>query len=688
MKNYNLFFSLVFLLAVPTVFGQALQEDPCAGLLASSELIPNDPCANVSTATLGLLDGNVTSCGGGLFDDGIAWFTGDGSTATVDFTGLSANGVLHVFEAGTVANPCAGITNTWCSNVAGTANESLTFPTISGRNYFIRIQNEGTDATITGCLGVTFTAPIPGCTDPTALNYNPLATVADGSCSYPGADYVHPIAGGAGEFVGACLVNDCGPFTYTDDGGPGGDYSTNIGQPGFGGIYRVFCPDMAGNCMQVTFTSFVTEAGWDYMLVKDGPTQNSPEFAALHTATAYAGVNGMNGNLSGSMPATFTSTDASGCLTFRFYSDNSVPAAGWNATMQCVPCAGGPNGTDNNDCMTMTPLCSTYSLGGDASGPGLNSDGCSFGICPAGGENYSNWFTFTADNGGTLDISVVPNDPLDDYDFAVYGPNVSCAALGSPLRCSDAAAVGTTGTGGDTDLSEPASGNGQVATINATTGDTYILVIDEWSPNATGSGFDLNFTGTATLDCSVLPVELAEFNVEYYSDEHVAYLSWKTLSEINNDRFEIERSTDGVNFETIHEVKGAGTTTLETNYIVTDVDPIIGMNYYRLKQIDINGLYRYSEVKSLNILDDFYDILTFSPNPTTGQTEVIFNSYLKEKVQLQVLSIDGSTVVRTELSAVPGGNRFDLDLTEIEGNIFFVTITTSSKTYSGKVMKN
>jgi hypothetical protein len=537
-------------------------------------------------------------------------------------------------------------------------------------------------------LAVSSVIPVPGCTDPTATNYNPLATVDDGSCTYAGVDYVHPTVGGAGEFVGACLVNDCGPFVYADDGALAADYSSGIGTPGFGGIYRVFCPDIAGNCMQVTFTSFITEAGWDYMLVKDGPTQNSPEFAALHTATSYAGVNGMHGDLTASMPATFTSTDASGCLTFRFYSDASVSAAGWSATMQCVPCAGGPNGTDNNDCNTMTPLCSTYSLGGDATGPGLTSDGCVFGDCPAGGENYSNWFTVTADNGGTLDITIVPNDPTDDYDFTVYGPNVNCASLGTPLRCSDAASVGTTGTGGDTDLTEPASGNGQVATINATSGDSYIIVVDEWSPNASATGFDLNFGGTATLDCSILPVELAKFDVEYYSDEHATYINWKTISELNNDRFEVQRSTDGENFETIQVIKGAGTTSMETEYISVDADPIIGVNYYRLKQVDFNGATRLSEVRSVNILDDFFDLLTFTPNPTSGKTEVIFNSYRKENVLLQVMSVEGSTVVRTELSADKGGNRFDLDLSEVEGNVFFVTITTSSKTYSGKVVKN
>ena len=690
MTKLTTLLSFLLILFVSNSYGQALQDWPCGGLLGSSQITPNIACTNISTAAVGAVDFDPGSCGSGNLDEGWAWFIGDGNIATVDFTGLNSNGIMHVYET-SLANPCGAITNVYCSNNGGTANESLSFPTTAGAAYMIRIQRSGSNFTITGCLGVTLAPANPGCTDPTALNYNPAANIEDGSCSYPGADYVHPIAGGAGEFVGACLVNDCGPFTYTDDGGPSGNYGLDIGDPGpphFGGIYRVFCPDMAGNCMQVTFNSFNTEAGWDYLQVKNGPTQNSPEFAALHSATPYgAAIVGMSGNLAGSMPATFTSTDPSGCLTFRFFSDFVTTGPGWNATMQCVPCAGGPNGTDNNDCMVMTPLCDIYSQGGDATGPGLTSDGCSFGTCPAGGENHTNWFTVTADNAGTLDITIVPNDPADDYDFTVYGPNVTCATLGAPLRCSDAAAVGTTGTGGDTDLSEPAAGNGQVATINAGANDSYIIVVDEWSPNPSNSGYTMNFGGTATLDCSILPVELANFDVEYYSDEHATYLTWKTMSELNNDRFEVQRSKDGVNFQTIQVIDGAGTTSMETSYISVDKEPSIGVNYYRLKQVDFNGATRMSEVRSINILDDFYDILSFTPNPTTGETEVIFNSYRKENVILKVLSIEGKEVVNMELPAKPGGNRFDLDLTDVEGNVFFVTITTSHKTYSGKVIK-
>jgi hypothetical protein len=686
MRFQKIIIACSFVITASLSFGQALIDWPCGGLTPGSQWTINAPCVNVSTAGLGL-GADPGSCGSSVNDDGWGWFIGDGNSTTVNFTGLNSNGILHIWEVS--APPCGGITNVFCSNNGGTANESVTFNSILGTTYLIRIQRNNSNNTVTGCLQVTSTPPVLGCMDPTATNYNPLATIDDGSCTYAGVDYVHPTVGGAGEFVGSCLVNDCGPFIYTDNGGIAGNYSTLIGSTGaphYGGIYRVFCPDVAGNCMQATFNSFVSEAGFDYLQVKNGPTQNSPEFAALHSATVY-GVQGMNGNLTALMPQVFTSTDASGCLTFRFFSDGTVVGAGWNATLQCVPCAGGPNGTDNSDCQTLTPLCDIYSLPGDATGPGLVTDGCTFGFCPAGGENYSNWFTFEADNSGTLDITLTPADLNDDYDFALYGPNVTCAALGSPIRCSDAAGLGVTGTGGDVDLTEPASGNGQVATVNVIAGDTYILVVDEWSPNSGGTGFTLDFTGTATLDCSILPVELSEFEAEYLPENDKVGLHWSTSSERDNDRFEVEHSTDGINFKIINILKGAGTTTTPTEYFAMHDTPLAGINYYRLNQWDINGSGTYSEVISVNVLDDAYDMLSLFPNPTTGLTEVVYNSYTKEQVMLNVISLDGKTVVNTSLNAVRGGNRFDLDMTDQKSGVYFITITTNEKTFRSKLIK-
>ena len=109
------------------------------------------------------------------------------------------------------------------------------------------------------------------------------------------------------------MVATCGG-TYTDNGGTGSNYSNNINE-----IYRTFCPNTAGNCMRATFWSFDVEPAsifiWDYLTIRNGPTQGSPEFGGVGistwygTATSYAACMG-----AGLGP--YVSTDQSGCLTF------------------------------------------------------------------------------------------------------------------------------------------------------------------------------------------------------------------------------------------------------------------------------------------------------------------------------------------------------------------------------------
>jgi hypothetical protein len=95
-------------------------------------------------------------------------------------------------------------------------------------------------------------------------------------------------------------------------------------------------------------------------------------------------------------------------------------------------------------------------------------------------------------------------------------------------------------------------------------------------------------------------------------------LLWTTTSEINFDRFEIQRSTDGRAFETIGSVKGKGFNfkDLETNYSFFDSNPIAGKNYYRLKSVDYDAYFEYSKI----ILENWEGkrLISVYPNPADG----------------------------------------------------------------------
>lgn len=411
--------------------------------------------------------------------------------------------------------------------------------------------------------------------------------------------YLHATSGMLSSNAGACMVNTC-TGTYYDDGGSAGKYSNNIIY-----VYHVFCPNTAGQCIKANFTAFEAEPQinpmgplpldcyYDFLTVGDGSTQNSPLISIPGvTSATYTSICGTP-----AVPFSVTANNTSGCLSFRFYSDDVNRKNGWAATLSCVPCAIGPTGTENNDCAYATEICSDSPITSNFTGPGIVPNESCTG-CTAGGENYSNWFTFTVQSSGTLGLNITPDLSTDDYDFALYGPGVSCGSLGTPVRCSYAENTGTTGMSSTaSDFSEDVSGNGFVSTIAVTAGQTYYLMVNCWTPPVDGYTLDWVFSGGASLDCSILPITLSSFTGSTVNPG--VLLQWETLSEKNNDFFILERSGDGENFQQILTVDGKENSTLPVNYVIMDNKPLEGTNYYRLSQQDMDG--SRTELKTISV---------------------------------------------------------------------------------------
>ncbi len=121
-----------------------------------------------------------------------------------------------------------------------------------------------------------------------------------------------------------------------------------------------------------------------------------------------------------------------------------------------------------------------------------------------------------------------------------------------------------------------------------------------------------------------LAVKLKTFEVTKTSKS--AKLSWATVSEVNNDKFEIEHSTNGKDFKKVGEVKGNGTSSVLNSYSFNDFSPENGVNYYRLKQLDFNSKFDYSIIKSVNF-DLNAAMLSMYPNPAIDV--INFNQTLK-----------------------------------------------------------
>ncbi len=139
-----------------------------------------------------------------------------------------------------------------------------------------------------------------------------------------------------------------------------------------------------------------------------------------------------------------------------------------------------------------------------------------------------------------------------------------------------------------------------------------------------------------------LPVELSIFRA--VEKDGLVELNWKTTSEINNKGFEIERKTADQDWQILGFVEGQGNTTTAQNYFFRDKQPVDGDNFYRLKQIDFDGGFEYSEIRVINVKKDMEDKVKISPNPSKGIFEIKIENPDRQDIQVQIFNSLGNQV--------------------------------------------
>lgn len=127
-----------------------------------------------------------------------------------------------------------------------------------------------------------------------------------------------------------------------------------------------------------------------------------------------------------------------------------------------------------------------------------------------------------------------------------------------------------------------------------------------------GGAISLN-NNNVTLGGLALPVELLSFNASPVGKN--VLLEWSTVSETNNDFFTVQRSKDGLIFNELTRVQGAGSSNTIIFYSAIDYNHIENTSYYRLKQTDFDGKYSYSKTEFLNFVEIFRDTFVINPNP-------------------------------------------------------------------------
>lgn len=278
-------------------------------------------------------------------------------------------------------------------------------------------------------------------------------------------------------------------------------------------------------------------------------------------------------------------------------------------------------------------------------------------ICAGSLENVS-WFSFTTQSSpATSNVTISFSNILCNNGGGGFQTGLFtgvCPTLTATGSCVAAA-----------------SGTVNYTINNSPAGTVYYIAMDG---NA-GSNCHFSVSG---INIVPLPIELLSFNAEAFSSGYVQ-LNWKTISETNNDYFSIERSADGLNFELMGIMDGAGNSNQILDYSTRDLNPLSGTGYYRLKQTDYDGNSTYSSISKVefNEADELY--FNIYPNPTSEGSNPILSltGNEEEEMIVNIYEMTGKLISSTKVILNSNGVTNVEMKTNLSQGIYLISATNS-----------
>lgn len=213
---------------------------------------------------------------------------------------------------------------------------------------------------------------------------------------------------------------------------------------------------------------------------------------------------------------------------------------------------------------------------------------------------------------------------------------------------------------------------------------TYVYVAQYI--NTCGTFYD-TVTVTAT---STVPVKLTAFIGRTDNNQH-SVLFWQTASESNNSHFDVQRSADGITFETIKTVKGRGTTQSLSSYSITDENSssVAPTLYYRLKQVDFDGSEELSAIVTVNFKQENNHDMRIFPNPFAQEAHVDVVAPTSGNLTIEVMDAQGRILHKQVSPLKPGNNKLAIDNSEqLDNGLYFIKTTFDNYTKVSTVIKN
>jgi len=221
---------------------------------------------------------------------------------------------------------------------------------------------------------------------------------------------------------------------------------------------------------------------------------------------------------------------------------------------------------------------------------------------------------------------------------------------------------------------------------------TKSKLVDDSRWYITGTQFAQTGFVLFTDNSGGVPVELVSFSVEFVESQ--VKLSWATASELNNLGFEIERKSENEEWRTIGFIDGKGTTTEIQNYYFTD--DLIGVNdsklYYRLKQVDLDGTFEYSEIVEVEIdIPVEFSLEQNYPNPFNPSTTIRFTILELRFTILKVYDVLGNEIATLVNEEKPAGS-YEVEFNQASGirdpasGIYFYQLRSGSFIQTKKML--
>jgi hypothetical protein len=253
----------------------------------------------------------------------------------------------------------------------------------------------------------------------------------------------------------------------------------------------------------------------------------------------------------------------------------------------------------------------------------------------------------------------------------VLMPSLTALAIQSPTGYTD-----LVGYGG---LANAYEGTGPTVIPNPTSARSFIRKDDGVDTDNNSADFVSSTTGNPAgvraSNSTSFPVKLVFLDVAKYGE--FAKLDWKTSEELNFSHFEIQKSKDAVGFESIGKV--SSNKGLSSIYNFVDKLPAPGVNYYRLKMVDLDEKIEYSKINSINFASELNVVLY--PNPSSDFVK-LNNINLKEILKVTVSDIQG------KILKVFNENFDTMPINELQSQYYIIRVYASTgKLYSYKLLK-